>query len=153
MRLFACVLVASLLGLCGCHRGTIDAVDGSTDRSVSSDAPPGDGPPSDTTPDGPRIPCGNATCPPSEICLYPPCGCIASEDPKTDSGACPDGDVYSDALGSCYAPPQCPPPSCVSPAPGTGSFDCRDGDAGVDCSPVNAPIPERCSHVCRAICV
>jgi hypothetical protein len=152
MRLFAYALVASALGLCGCHRRTIDAVDAATDRGTSS----GDGPdaaPGDAPPDGPRVPCGNTTCAASEICLYPPCGCIVSTDPKTDSGACPDGDTFSDALGTCFVPPQCPPPSCLSPAPGTGSFDCSGGDGGVGRSPVNAPIPDRCSHVCRSICL
>jgi hypothetical protein len=158
MRLYAFVLVASLPGLLGCHRRTIDAVDGSTDRSVPSDATSGDTAPGDAAlgdagPDGARIPCGSTTCAASEICLYPPCGCIAFTDPMTDAGDCPDGETYFDALGSCFAPPQCQPPSCVSPAPGTGSFDCSEPDGGTGCSTVNAPIPERCGHICRSICL
>jgi hypothetical protein len=167
MRLFAYALAASVLGLCSCRRGTLDAVDSGTDRSVSSDASPadaspgdaspgdvlpGDAFPGDAAPDGPGIPCGNVTCAASEICLYPPCGCIQFTDPKTDAGDCPDGEAYSDALGACFAPPHCQPPSCVSPAPGTGSFDCSEGDGGT-CGIIDAPIPERCGHVCRAICV
>jgi hypothetical protein len=157
MRLFPYLFVASVLGLSSCHRRSIDAVDGSTERDVSSDAPPGDtalgdAASGDAAPDGPRIPCGNTTCAASEICLYPPCGCIAFTDPQTDAGDCPDGETYSDALGACYVPPRCQPPSCVSPAPGTGSYDCSEGDGGT-CGIVDAPIPDRCSHVCRAICV
>jgi len=153
MPLYALVLIVSLSGLCGCHRRTIDAVDGSADRSASSDAAPGDAARADAEPDGPRIPCGNMTCAPSEICLYPACGCIAFMDPRTDAGDCPDGEAYSDALGSCVVPPQCQPPSCASPAPGSGSYDCSEPDGGSGCSPVNAPIPDRCGHTCRSICL
>ena len=94
--------------------------------------------------------CGDATCGPSQICLYPAYGCIGFGLP--DSGICPDGTEYSDASGGvCVQSP--PPPSCVSPAPGTGSFDCSAQDAGATCRTVNAPVPSGCSRICREICV
>jgi hypothetical protein len=92
--------------------------------------------------------CGDAVCDPSQICLYPPYGCIQLA--LTDAGVCPDGTDYSDASGGCLPP--VPTPSCVSPAPGEGSFDCSGPDAAPDCDTVNAPIPSSCSRVCRAIC-
>ena len=92
--------------------------------------------------------CGDALCSPSQICLTPAYGCVAQ--PPSDAGVCPDGTEYSDASGRCLQSP--PPPSCVSPTPGTGSFDCSGGDAGAKCDVVNAPIPSGCSRVCRAIC-
>lgn len=48
------------------------------------------------------LPCGDASCGPTEICLYPAYGCAAG------SG-------------------RCPPPSCVSPPAGAGSYDCSPG--------------------------
>jgi hypothetical protein len=77
--------------------------------------------------DAGQLSCGDAQCDPSQICLYPACGC---------------------ARGSG----QCMPPSCVSPAPGMGSYDCTGGEAGPACSTVSAPIPSACSKVCHAIC-
>jgi hypothetical protein len=74
------------------------------------------------------LPCGDASCVPGEICLYPACGCAAGGGP-------------------------CPPPSCVSPPAGAGSYDCSPG--GVEtpaCGTVNVPIPSTCSRVCHEIC-
>ncbi len=98
--------------------------------------------------DGGGFACCDALCSPSQICLTPAYGCVAG--PPSDAGVCPDGTEYSDASGRCLQ--SSPPPSCVSPTPGTGSFDCSGGDAGANCDVVNAPIPSGCSHVCRSIC-
>jgi hypothetical protein len=93
--------------------------------------------------------CGDATCGPSQICLYRAYGCIALALP--DSGICPSGWEYSGATGGrCIQSPRTP--SCVSAAPGTGFFDCSGQGAGAGCSFVNAPIPSRCSRICREIC-
>jgi hypothetical protein len=97
--------------------------------------------------DGGELACGDALCSPSQICLTPPYGCVAAALP--DAGVCPDGTYYSDASGGCLEPP--PPPSCVSPPTGVGSFECS-GEADADCSTLNAPIPSGCGRVCRANC-
>ena len=99
--------------------------------------------------DGGAFACGDATCGPSEICLYPAYGCIMFVPP--DGGVCPDWTEYSDAASGCVELP--PPPSCASPGPGEGSFDCSGGGAYPGCGVVSAPIPNGCSHVCRGICV
>src|SRR5450432_4402799 len=117
--------------------------DGSTDAG-SDQAAEGDA----ASIDAGTLGCGDALCSPSEICLTPAYGCVAAA--PLDAGVCPVGTEYSDASGGCLQSP--PPPSCVSPVPGTGSFDCSGGDAGANCEVVNAPIPSRCSRVCRAIC-
>ena len=94
--------------------------------------------------------CGDATCGPSQICLYPAYGCILLV--LFDAGTCPDGWEYSDASGHfCIQSP--PSPSCVSLPPGTGSFDCSGQDAGPTCGTVSTPLPSGCSRICRAICI
>jgi hypothetical protein len=91
--------------------------------------------------------CGDARCDPSQICLtfY---GCLAVS--PSDAGICPDGTEYWDGSGRCMPPP--PQPSCVSPAPGDGTFDCSGGDVAADCGNVSAPIPSQCGHFCRLNC-
>jgi hypothetical protein len=99
--------------------------------------------------------CGDSVCDPSQICLYPACGCIAlPAGPRTDAGVCPDGSVSSDPQGLCIVPFVCPPPSCVTPTPAQGSFDCSGEGAGAEanCSTINPPVPARCSRVCHEIC-
>ncbi len=91
--------------------------------------------------------CGDATCEPSQICLYPAYGCVAFTLP--DSGICPHGTEYSEASGVCVQSP--PPPSCVTLASGSGSFDCS-GQGDATCSTVSVPIPSHCGRICRAIC-
>jgi hypothetical protein len=98
--------------------------------------------------DAGELACGDATCGPSQICLYPPYGCIGIALP--DSGICPDGWVSDPSSGGCVQSP--PAPSCVSPAPGEGSFDCSGQGADPTCATVNAPVPSGCSRTCRAIC-
>jgi len=92
--------------------------------------------------------CGDALCDPSQICLYPAYGCVALA--ASDGGACPAGTQYSDASGDCLPP--IPTPSCASPSPGAGSFDCSEGSGDALCSVVNAPIPSACSRICREDC-
>jgi hypothetical protein len=99
--------------------------------------------------DGGELACGDARCQSSQICLYPPYGCIIAVSP--DAGVCPAGSEYSDAAAGCLDVPLAP--SCVSLTPGQGSFDCSGADAGATCGTVNAPIPRGCSHVCRSICI
>jgi hypothetical protein len=106
-----------------------------------------------TSPADSGLACGDVVCTPSEICLYPACGCLAIMEPLTDAGTCPDGSTYFDAEGTCVVPPACQPPSCVSLTPGAGSFDCSSADAAPGCDTVVAPIPASCSRVCRGICV
>ncbi|MGA2450877.1 MAG: hypothetical protein ABTD50_19605 [Polyangiaceae bacterium] len=77
--------------------------------------------------DSGTLQCGDASCDPSQICLYPPCPCVSG------GGTCP-------------------PPSCLSPAPGAGTFDCSGGDARPSCSAVSSPIPSTCSRVCYGSC-
>ena len=125
--------------------GTGTAYQGEGGTDSANDQAAGDA----ASTDGGEFACGDALCAPSQICLYPPYGCVALKLP--DSGVCPEGTEYLDASGSCLPPP--PPPSCVSPAPGEGSFDCSGQDAGASCTVVSAPIPSGCSHICRAICV
>jgi hypothetical protein len=98
--------------------------------------------------DGGQLACGDARCQSSEICLYPPYGCI--EVGPSEAGVCPAGSDYSDAAAACVQLP--PAPSCVRLTPGEGSFDCSGADAGVGCDVVNAPIPSDCSRICRSIC-
>jgi hypothetical protein len=92
--------------------------------------------------------CGDALCSASQICLYPPYGCIQLA--LTDAGVCPDETEYSGASGGCMPP--IPTPSCVSPSPGD-AFDCSGPDAAPDCDNAIAPIPASCSHICRVNCV
>jgi hypothetical protein len=115
------------------------------DSGGSSDQAAGDA----ALTDAGEFACGDALCSPTQICLTPAWGCAAG--PPNDGGVCPDGTEYSDASDRCLQV-QPPPPSCVSPAPGTGSFDCSGGEEGNACSTVNAPIPSGCSRMCRAIC-
>jgi hypothetical protein len=98
--------------------------------------------------DGGAFACGDALCSPSQICLTPAYGCAAG--PPNDAGVCSEGTEYSDASNQCLQ--TVPLPSCVSPPPGAGSFDCSDEGAVPACSEVNAPIPSTCSRFCRAIC-
>jgi hypothetical protein len=98
--------------------------------------------------DGGDLACGDVRCQPSQICLYPAYGCVIVASP--DAGVCPGGSEYADAAGACLDVP--PAPSCVSPTPGQGSFDCSGADAGATCGTVNAPIPSGCSRICRSIC-
>ena len=98
--------------------------------------------------DGGDFACGDALCSPSQICLTPAYGCVAG--PPNDAGVCPEGTEYSDASDRCLELP--PPPSCVSPAPGAGSFDCSWGDAPPGCDEVTAPIPSTCSRMCQGTC-
>src|SRR5579863_4927797 len=84
-------------------------------RSASStDRAPGDADAADGQSDAGTFACGDAACSPSQICLYPPYGCIQLA--LTDAGVCPKGTTYSDASGGCLPP--VPTPSCVSPSPG-----------------------------------
>jgi hypothetical protein len=99
--------------------------------------------------DGGEIACGDTRCQSSEICLYPPYGCISVG--PSDADVCPAGWDYSDATADCVQPP--PAPSCVRLTPGEGSFDCSGGDAGAGCGAVNAPIPSDCGRICRSICI
>jgi hypothetical protein len=99
--------------------------------------------------DGGELACGDASCQSSEICLYPPYGCIAIG--PLDAGVCPAGWDYSDATADCVQPP--PAPSCVRLTPGEGSFDCSGVDAAAGCDVANAPIPSDCSRICRSICI
>jgi hypothetical protein len=118
-------------------------------QSTSSTArAPGDADAADGQSEAGTFACGASVCSASQICLYPPYGCIQLA--LTDAGVCPDGTEYSDASGGCLPP--IPTPSCVSPAPGDGSWDCSGGAVGFGCDLVNAPIPSRCSHFCRWIC-
>jgi hypothetical protein len=98
--------------------------------------------------DADRLACGNTFCDPSQICLYPAYGCIAM--PVPDSGACPDGWEWSTTSSACVQ--SRPTPSCVTPTPGQGSFDCSEGGRYPSCATVNTPIPSTCSRTCRAIC-
>jgi hypothetical protein len=134
-RGLAAVLVSSVVACGGMANTASPAGDGGADANEAA------------SPDGDAFPCGNALCDWSQICLYPAYGCVAL---TTDAGTCPAGWEYADASGACLQSP--PTPSCVTPASGEGSFDCSAGDAGLDCSVVNAPIPSGCSRVCRAIC-
>jgi hypothetical protein len=96
------------------------------------------------------LPCGDASCDASQICLYPPFGCVALA--PSEAGVCPDGTSYIDASrGLCLPPP--PSPSCVSPASVGGSIDCSEGATVPNCDTVNAPIPSGCSRTCYGICV
>lgn len=82
----------------------------------------------DDSRDAGKIACGDAECDPSQLCLYPACGCVAGEGPCTT------------------------PPSCVSEESlGTGaSVNCYAGDAG--CSNVITPVPRACGRVCQWSC-
>jgi hypothetical protein len=71
--------------------------------------------------------CGDAQCGPSQICLYPPCGCAREAGP-------------------------CAPPSCASPPPGSISLDCSGEEAGAECDNVSVPVPSDCNRTCRSIC-
>jgi hypothetical protein len=71
--------------------------------------------------------CGDAACDDTQICFYPACGCPMGGGP-------------------------CGPPSCVTPTPGMGTYDCSAGDAGAKCSMVHPPIPMTCSRECHGIC-
>jgi len=57
--------------------------------------------------DADRLACGNSFCDPSQICLYPPYGCIAG--PVLDSGACSAEPVNENetALGLIYCRTSC----------------------------------------------
>jgi hypothetical protein len=127
-------LVALAVASCGGQSSTASA--------------PGDANTADGQSEAGTFACGDADCSPSQICLYPPYGCIQLA--LTDAGLCPEGTAYSDASGGCIPPT--PTPSCVSPTPGD-LFDCSAQDAGTDCDNAVVPIPASCSRVCRAICV
>jgi hypothetical protein len=132
-----------------------DADGGGLDAGADAVLSPPDGTASDATgsngdataTDAGAFSCGEALCDPSQICLYPAYGCVGLL--RNDAGECPSGTEGSDASNVCLPPP--PPPSCVSPTPG-GTYDCYGGDAGEDCSLVSAPIPGRCSRICREDC-
>jgi hypothetical protein len=151
-------LAGSILG-CGNAANQVagaDAAPPNGDAAPSDDAAPsgdtaaGDAAPGDAaSSDAGAFACGDALCDPSQICLSPAYGCTA--DNPSDAGVCPDGSSYLDAAGGICLPPL-PAPSCVSPAPGAGSFDCSGPDAGASCSEANAPIPAGCSRYCSAIC-
>jgi hypothetical protein len=150
--------VGLAIGALGCGGSALGAT--SSDASANAngiDAGVTDGAASDgddAATDAGAFPCGDAQCEPSQICFYPACGCLLLTKPVTDAGACPDGFDYWDAAeGSCFAPPNCMPPSCVSPDPGMGTLDCRGEDAGAACSLVNPPIPSGCNRTCHGICV
>jgi len=98
--------------------------------------------------DAGQFACGDATCGPSQICLYPAYGCIGMAPP--DSGICPDGWGSAPGGDGCVQSPTVP--SCVSPAPGEGSFDCSGQGTSPTCRTVNAPVPSTCSRICRATC-
>ncbi len=99
--------------------------------------------------DGGEFACGDALCSPTQICLTPAWGCAAGA--PNDAGVCPEGTEYSDASDNCLQV-QPPPPSCVSPAPGAGSFDCSGIGTAAGCDIANAPIPSGCSRMCSASC-
>ena len=114
---------------------------------ASTANPPSDADAADGQSEAGTFACGQAVCSPSQICLYPPYGCVQLA--LTDAGVCPDGTEYSDASGGCLPP--IPTPSCVSPSSGD-QFDCSGPDAGPDCDNAIAPIPSSCSRICRGIC-
>jgi hypothetical protein len=127
------------LGSGGADAGSNQAANDAAVAEVASDG---------ISTDAGRFVCGDATCGPSQICLYPAYGCIMFRLP--DSGTCPDGWVPDPTGGGCVQSP--PAPSCVSPAPGEGSFDCSGQGADPTCATVNAPVPSGCSRICRGTC-
>ncbi len=150
-RFDAVVTALSALGLFACGgQGSNEAVpqDGAASSSAQQDATSNEAAPSDsfddaaeaseTTVDGNAdalsaatdagVPCGDASCGPSEICLYPAC-------PPCAAGG-----------------GECQPPSCVPAGPGTGTWDCSGEDAASGCSFVNGPIPIHCSRTCHGFC-
>lgn len=98
--------------------------------------------------DAARFACGNTFCDATQICLYPAYGCISIG--PSDGGVCPSNFHLSDAGTDCLQNP--PTPSCVTPAAGSGSYDCSQG-AGGPCIDVNAPVPTSCGRICREICI
>ena len=132
----------------GRHVGTQDGGADAGSNQAASDAAVTEAASDTTTRDAGEFACGDATCGPSQICLTPAYGCLGFALP--DSGICPDGWVFDPTFSGCLESP--PTPSCVSPAPGTGSFDCWEQGASPGCETVNAPIPSSCGRICRATC-
>jgi len=94
--------------------------------------------------------CGNTTCQDSEICYYPPYGCLGFA--AGDGGTCPSGTEYSETSRTCVE--SAPTPSCVPADSLNGeSVTCTPNRDNANCSMVTPPIPSECSHVCRGICV
>jgi len=102
------------------------------------------------TPDAGDFSCGSSTCKASEICYSPPYGCIGFS--AADGGTCPGGTQWSETSGVCVQ--SAPMPSCVSADSLNGeSATCAPSVNGANCDVVTPPIPSRCTHVCRGICV
>ena len=156
VKLTVVSMLVVTVGTTGCSGGGNRAVgtqEGGADtgsNEAASDAAVTEAASDAASTDAGEFACGDATCGPSQICLYPPYGCILLRLP--DAGICPDGWEYDDASGGgCIQ--STPPPSCVSLPPGTGSFDCSGQGAGATCGVVNVPVPSGCSRICRAICI
>jgi len=67
--------------------------------------------------------CGPLLCLPTEICVYPPCGCIVETARRTDAGPCPAGfEPWDDArtcsrIGVSALPLERLPPRCLHLVP------------------------------------
>ena len=99
---------------CASSNAKSGGTDGSTDHTVVNDRG--------------TFTCGDAACSSSEVCLYPPCGCIV----KGDAGSV------------------CPPPHCATPTP-DNPLPCTPLDGGGLSGLVTSP--DGGSRICYELCV
>jgi hypothetical protein len=91
--------------------------------------------------------CGNATCGASQICVYPPCGCLRPIAPS-DAAACADGSGMD-----CNQQPSCPPPPyCFTPSPQMSVSCVDEGDGGL-AGTLTGPVPNDSTHACYTACI
>jgi hypothetical protein len=108
---------------------------GPTDASAPSDAA--------------TFACGEASCVGTEVCVHPGCGCLIAIYPVTDSGSCPDGTAFADAVAGCVPVEMtCPPAYCWSP--NGYSLQCSGQDGSL--SGTFDTSPDGSDLVCYAPC-
>jgi hypothetical protein len=151
----------------GCGGGTITSQSNEGGIDAASDQAGRDVSIPDAGVDAEGFACGEATCGPSQICLYPPCGCVGEIWPAlNDAGACPAGLTYDMFAGDCtatggFASPidsgACPDGwtyipianMCNKPCP-LGTPSCVTPDAGSKYEEYNCPADG--SPICWGTC-
>lgn len=150
IKRFQLVLIAtaSVHGAAAC--GRVTETDASTIADPSGDA---GGRSHGGSADAGGFECGATICSESEICVYPPCGCVALSAPKNDAGQCPSGFQSRDD-GTCFQPPHCPsqPPYCATPGQDGQLFECSGKDGTLN-GFIDRPVANPGSRVCYDSCV
>jgi hypothetical protein len=120
---------------------------GAEDTGSSADTGPAD---ASAPSDGATFACGEASCVGNEVCVHPGCGCLVAVYPVTDSGSCPDGTAFADAVAGCVPIKMtCPPAYCWSP--NGYSLECSGQDGSL--SGIFDSFPDGSDLVCYSPCI